>query len=298
MAKTDVKRARAAGLTASRAARFGSRSAAPKRSKGQVVVATLCIAAAGVLTFLAVDTDNDQSSQPDQRDGAEFAATGASENANESASTDGLVPADQLEGVIDAEGAGDEDVAAATADDASTGQVGGVTPGLSALRSLGSPLPPPPSLPGIPTAGEPSAALEVARATPAEPTEPQGEQQNSASTAVVTDFVCPAEAGGEPVTLLLPLLSDTEAPADDALEQAASFGNAANECATVTITVIGYSSAGSNPLEQAVAGLTRAREFVERLNAFNVETEAFEVFAATADQTSAEITDGVEIRVE
>ncbi|MEO1456023.1 MAG: hypothetical protein AAFV49_00455 [Pseudomonadota bacterium] len=263
-----------------------------------ILLGTLAVTAAGVLAFSFVGTDNNPGIQLDQPSRPQGPVNDISEDTSEGAASDGSLSVERDEGVSDDKPAAIEDATATTSEEASEGQGGGVTPGLSALRSFGSPLPPPPSLPGIPSAEAPAAELEVARATPAEPAGSGREELGTASTAIIADFVCPAETSGEPVTLLLPLLSEAASPGSDALDTAAAFGNAANECTNATITVIGYSSAGSNPLEQAVAGLTRAREFVERLNALNVETTAFEVFAATVDETSPTVADGVEIRVE
>ncbi|MEM6932807.1 MAG: hypothetical protein AAF526_04390 [Pseudomonadota bacterium] len=176
---------------------------------------------------------------------------------------------------------------------------GSVTPGLSALRSLGDPLPPAPSLPGAP----PPPTESRLGSREAEPASADPSRQAELSVAEATalnaqpDFRCPDSERDGDVRLQLPLGEGSEEPSIVDLAEAAAFGKAASRCVDALVTVIGYSSAGENPLEEAVAGLKRARAFVERLQSLDVDVSEFEVFAAPQDEATDAMRDGVEIIV-
>ncbi|MEM7497472.1 MAG: hypothetical protein AAF371_05700 [Pseudomonadota bacterium] len=311
MPTKDVRRARAAGVTASRAARIGAAGKKGRINGARMVLAVSAVAlvaAIGFYGFSEFEPGADGSastsgqSDPESTAGVETATVdarladdAASDEAEDSTATDSADAA----GTDPSDGTATE--AAETVAAAPTG-LRGSTPGLNALRSLGDPLPPAPALPGVPspagaiTPPVTTAALpatDEAAETPAA----QGDAVTSAVEEAEAAFECPLSGSTDGLRFLVPFQQGGETPPGEALGRAAAFGKAASLCPDATITVIGYASKGRNPLEEAMAGLNRARAFVELLTDSDVDTSRFQVFAEPQDDGEKRMPDGVEIRV-
>ena len=308
MAKSDLKRARAAGLPMSRATRLSSQ-AAKQRSGGLVgVLAVAALAIGGGVALYSSGVLFDDAGT----DGTELTGSpsGAADPSQVDPSQVTVAPAPSETEVaarpapaVSAQGAASTQRAARPAEAQTAGQpvdpsTSGttseslaMTPGLTSLRRPPSPaplaLPPGPALPGAPPAGPAQGGSPALAA--AAPTLPQ-------ETAAQAERRCPVADDG---TARLPVRFEqaTNQPAAAALQQAVDFGLAALTCDGAKITVVGFANEARNPLAAGMESLGRARALLDMLEKAGVDTSGFEVFASPDERAADGVDAGAEIRV-